>query len=347
MNVIIVDSWNSYLSELPDEKKDLYYTEEYIGLYKTEIDKPQCIVCKDCKRVLLIPFLRHEIREYFDFETAYGYGGPITNCSDSDWIETALDQIRKKLIEEDFICGFLRFHPLLNNQLLYKHNNASYNNHCQVLYDRQTVAIDTFVDKDAIWNKQITSKNRNMIRKAEKNDLVYKTEFDFASIDEFKALYSETMKRLEADSFYFFCDKYFSDFITNMRDKAFLGTIRKDGKLICAALFMYSKYYGHYHLEGSDRQYSSLGANNLLLWKAACEMHSLGVKEFHLGGGTMSSPDDSLFKFKKAFSGNLKEFYIGKEIFNAPVYAAICDEWEKRNINKAEIYGNRLLKYRY
>ena len=133
----------------------------------------------------------------------------------------------------------------------------------------------------------------------------------------------------------------------NFAGSSFLGTVRKDGKLICAAIFMYSKLYGHYHLEGSDREFSGLGANNFLLWKTACEMHSLGVETFHLGGGTGSSPDDPLYKFKKVFGNTENDFCIGKEIFNHSLYQSVCEEWSKRNPDKIEQYGNRLLKYRY
>ena len=110
---------------------------------------------------------------------------------------------------------------------------------------------------------------------------------------------------------------------------------------------MYSKYYGHYHLEGSNFAYSSLGANNLLLWKTALEFHKLGVREFHLGGGYNSAPDNSLLKFKKAFSNNLNEFYIGKWIFNPDKYSEIKARWAENNPDKVNQYGSFLLCYRF
>ena len=126
-----------------------------------------------------------------------------------------------------------------------------------------------------------------------------------------------------------------------------MGKVRKEGKLICAALFMYSKDYGHYHLEGSDYACSKLAANNLLLWETAIEFHKLGVKEFHLGGGYNSEPDNSLFKFKKSFSGNLRDFCIGKMIFNQEIYDEMKNKWQQNNPGKMTEYGNLLLCYRY
>ncbi len=349
MQCKIVEEWDDILLTFPKEKSDIYFTKKYLNLYETDNDKAMCVVCTDGDKIMLMPYLRGEVRGYYDFETAYGYGGPVSNCEECEWCQEAYNCIYDYFKENNYICGFSRFHPLFSNEQFIREDMSTTSDarSIQLLYDRQTIAIDTTQSPEEIWKNQISSKNRNMIRKAEKNGLVYKAEYDYASYDEFIELYRNTMQRLSADDFYFFDDQYFENLKDTLSDCSFLGTVRKDGKLICAAIFMYSDLYGHYHLEGSDRDYSSLGANNLLLWKVACEMHDLGLSEFHLGGGTTSSPEDSLFKFKKAFSSNIKSFYIGKEIFNAPVYAAICDDWERQNIEKVNVYGNRLLKYRY
>ena len=345
MQCEIVEDWDDLFASFPDETKDIYFTKKYLSLYETSKDKALCAVCKDAEKIMLMPYLRGEIRGYYDFETAYGYGGPISNCDDIEWNHEAYECIYDYLKANNYICGFTRFHPLYSNESLVREDDKSRS--IQIIYDRQTIAIDTSQSPDDIWTKQINSKNRNMIRKAEKNGLEFKAEYDYASYNEFIYLYRSTMERLSADDFYFFDDEYFEKLKDVLADCSFLGTVWKDGKLICAAIFMFSGIYGHYHLEGSDRQYSSLGANNYLLWKVACEMHNLGIREFHLGGGTSSLSDDSLYKFKKAFSKFEKNFYICKEIFNRDVYEAICLDWEKNNEEKNRIYGNRLLKYRY
>ncbi len=351
MKCEVVDHWNEYLEDLPIEQRDIYFREEYIRLYEDDEGIGKCVICSDDNNVLLMPFIRRDIRRYYDFETAYGYGGLISNAND-DWVSLALALIHEFLRSQNYVCGFTRFHPLIDNgkrvaSILSSNEKNGKIKDIQVFYDRKTIAIDTSQEPDQIWSTQIISKNRNMIRKAEKNGLKYKSEFDFSSMYEFKNLYLETMKRLDAESFYFFGKNYFDKFVDTMRDKTFLGTVRKDGKLICGALFMYDGIYGHYHLEGSDRNYSSLGANNLLLWKAACEMHRLGVKQFHLGGGYDAKEDNSLLKFKRAFSSNMKDFYIGRQIFNIDAYKEICKRWEDDNQEKITLYGNRLLKYRY
>lgn len=340
MNVEITDKWNTYLDNFKDFQKDVYYLEEYVKLYENDQSKALCIVCTESDNILLMPFLRGSIEGYYDFETQYGYGGPITNTKDQDWIDKALTSAKEYFKDNKYICGFIRFHPLINNASFCK-------NIMNVIYDRQTVAIITEKGDDDIWNAQISSKNRNMIRKAQKSGLTYKAEEYFESFPEFIELYNATMKRIGAEDFYYFGDDYYKKFQKDLIEHSFLGTVRFEGRLICAAIFMYSGDYGHYHLEGSDHSYKSYGANNLLLYKSASYMHEIGVKKLHLGGGNSASTEDPLYKFKRAFSDNLESFSIGKEIYNHKAYDDICKRWEKENPDKADLFGNRLLKYRY
>lgn len=340
MKVFLTKKWNELLERFEDTQKDIYFYEEYVKMYEDNTSEAFCVVCEDGDSIILMPFLRRQIHDYFDFETAYGYGGPISNTNDKIWIHKALSEVKKYLFKEKYICGFVRFHPLLENV---KNCKDCFD----IFFDRNTVCINTEMTSEEIWTKQITSKNRNMIRKAEKNGLVYKAEYDFQSMKEFIELYNTTMKRLNAEEFYYFNENYYRKFIEYFGGSAFLGTVRKDNKLVCAALFMYSKEYGHYHLEGSDHNYSSLGANNLLLWKTALELHEHNVKEFHLGGGYDSSENNSLLKFKKAFSNDFKDFYIGKMIFNVEKYNEIRNEWTRCNPEKEKQYGKLLLCYRY
>lgn len=340
MNILISNKWDGYLEKFPVEKKDIYYTEDYTKLYENNEKTAQCIICEEDNNVLLMPFLKRTIDEFLDFETAYGYGGPIANTENQKWIDKALQGMCECLKSEKYLCGFIRFHPLL-------YNRVYCGNIIKAIPDRHTVAVNLCQSEDEIWKTQITSKNRNMIRKAEKLSLEYVVEDDFASIKDFITLYNKTMKRLSADRFYYFKDSYYREYICKMQGRGFLGTVRLDGQVISAALFMYSEQYGHYHLAGSDRMYASYGVNNFLLWNTIRELKKRKVKEFHLGGGTGASVDDSLLKFKKSFSRDEKDFYIGKCIFDQEAYDDICRKWEKRHPELIPIYGGRLLRYRY
>ena len=154
------------------------------------------------------------------------------------------------------------------------------------------------------------------------------------------------MRRIGADEFYFFNQSYYDSFIRDIKN-SFLGIVLLGEKVISAAIFMYNGRYGHYHLSGSDHDYLYCSPNNFMLYSAALELKKQGVEVFHLGGGTSSSEDDSLFAFKSKFSPYRHQFYLGKFIFNRPLYEVICRDWSIKNPEKVEKYNRYLLKYKY
>ena len=333
------NTWNKYLDLIPDNKKDVYFYEEYVKLYQDKNSEAVCIVAEEKDFVILLPIIRRKFCNFFDFETPYGYGGLISNNDDYAWILSATTSIYDYLAENNYLAGFVRFHPLLNNVI-------QKGKLCEVMFDRHTVSINLSAQDDEIFSTQISSKNRNMIRRAISEGLTFYADYDFLLLEQFIDLYSLTMRRLHAVDFYFFDDIYYKTFSENLKGKSFLGCIKKDKLILAAALFLYSKEYGHYHLAGSLPS-GYHGVNNLLLWYAALELKKMGVKEFHLGGGTDSDIGNSLFKFKRSFSNSVKDFYIGKMILNQEAYHLICEKWEKDNPEKKTLYQNRLLKYRY
>lgn len=344
MEVEIRTQWNDLLEAFPQSLKDIYFTEEYVKLYESEVEKAECFVCKDGDRVMLFPFLSRAFtfqgKTYKDFETAYGYGGPVCNCEDDAFLKRALAAFKEYCKTNGYVAGFVRFHPLLQNQ-------RSFDTIGRLLAERKTVAINLDQTMDDVWSNEIHSKNRNVIRKAEKAGCRFFVDDKYEHLSDFIRLYDATMDKLSADGFYYFNDAYYEQLVKGILN-SFLGCVKDvEGKIISAAIFMYSGPYGHYHLSGSDKSQLALSPNNFMLWNAAAELQRQGVKRFHLGGGTNSDEENSLFLFKRRFSKDTCQFYIGKLVFNEVVYDDICRDWERQNPEKAEHYRHHLLKYKY
>lgn len=340
VEIKILEHWNEYLAEFPCDQRDIYYREEYVYLYANETDMARAIVCYDNGKILLMPFLKRRFGEKFDFETPYGYGGPVSNSRDTEWFIHALHAMYSHFVKQSYVCGFVRFHPLINNAL-------QCSNVIDVIRDRTTISIPLVGKEENIWKENIVPRNRTKIHKAERLGLKFYAEYNFESIQKFIQLYEMTMNRVQADEFYFFPVSYYKNIVQKLKNHAFLGVIRQNERIICAAIFIYDGIYGHYHLSGGERTDNNTWASNLMLWRAALELKSLGVQELHLGGGRSSNLEDSLFNFKKLFSKNEKTFYIGKMIFAPDAYRKICESWRRVHPEKVKQYGNRLLCYRY
>ena len=321
------ENWDNQLSLITPPNKDIYYTYEYCYLHQVNGDgEVKAAVFKGANgSIILYPFIIKPIHgydtdfQYYNIESVYGYGGPIVeNFNESD-MKKFEELFHSWCIEKNIVAEFIRFHPLLCNERYFNYLILKEKN-------RDTVYINIEEGIDIIWNRSITSKNRNMIRKAIKEDIKVSISKNYEG---FIKIYGSTMKKLGADEYFLFSNKYFE--LLYKIDNFVLLEAKKDEKTIASAVFLYSEDYLNYHLAGSDENYLHLAPNNLLLFRAIEFGWDKGLKKFHLGGGTTNSEEDSLFKFKKSFSTNRSEFFTGKRIHNKLKYDYFMNEWKKKN----------------
>ena len=340
---MIVDHWEDRLSDLSPRQKDIYFSEAYCGLYDCAERKARAFVYEKDRSRYILPFMVGEIPMsggLADFETPYGYGGPVTNDADPAFLRSAERSLVEDCRREGIVAGFVRFHPVLDNARLAGEAFS-------VFPDRETVVMDVSVSEESLWTGQVHSKNRNMIKKARKAGLEFFVDESFARLAEFKRLYGETMRRLGADSFYHFADSYFDRLAAVLAGRAFIGAVSSGSRVVAAAIFLREGPWGHYHLAGSDYEWARQGANNLLLYESAVALGKMGVQTFHLGGGTDQSPDNSLLAFKKRFSPGRLSFSTGRAVFLDEEYRGLCAKWSELYPEKRERFGNRTLKYRF
>lgn len=254
---------------------------------------------------------------YFDFATPYGYGGWIVEGNNTDALfSTYSDWLKKNGI----ISEFVRFHPMIKNHI---QSEGFY----EVIQLGEVVHLD-LLSSDLIW-ENITSKNRNMIRKAVKNDIkIYNGRFP-EIYEKFRLIYNGTMDKDDAEEYYYFKPEFYTSILEDLPQNAQVFWAEKDGNVIAASIMLAANGRMNYHLSGSLREYSSLAPTNLLLYKAAMWGNVNGYSTLYLGGG-VGSGEDSLFKFKRAFyKGDLNHFYIGKKIYDSEKYEMLANMREQ------------------
>lgn len=247
---------------------------------------------------------RIEQDTYFDFATPYGYGGWLI---EGDEVEALFDSYRNWCVKNGIISEFVRFHPVLKNHGMAVHG---YN----VIPLGETVAMD-LSNADTIWSN-LTSKNRNMIRKAKKNGIRIYQARNEAIYKEFREIYNSTMDKDHASAYYYFGDEFYKSLLEDLPYNAQVFYAEMEGRIIAASVMIMENGRMNYHFSGSVREYTSLAPSNLLLYEAALWGSLNGYKTLHLGGG-VGSGEDSLFKFKRAFyrGEDLLRFHIGSQIF--------------------------------
>lgn len=337
--------WNQWLHKFDNNQKDVYYTPEYYSLYQHNGDGlAKCFIYYEDEKIVLYPFLQNPIttlgydldREYYDIQGAYGYNGIIATCKDADFIARFHECFDAFCQEQAIVAEFSRFHSILGNQVLASPNMKTF-------YSRHTVKLNLTPSLDDIWMKSFSSKNRNVIKKAQKEGvtIVESKDYEF-----FRQMYNQTMKNVEAEAFYFFPKSYYDEFQQNFGEDVILCFAIYEGKPISGSMFMFSKDYAHYHLSGRDKDYYKIAANNLVLWYGIQKAKERGCKWFHLGGGTTGEENDPLLHFKRNFSKEEGDFWFGKRVHNPTAYGNIVAQWMEKYPESYEQNKIKLLGYR-
>lgn len=257
--------------------------------------------------------------ELYDFISPYGYGGWLLEGSgDVRVLMSAYDDWCQK---NHIVSEFVRFHPLMRN-----HEPVA--QFYDVIALGSTVAME-LSSEETIW-ENLTSKNRNMIRKAQKNGLRIYRSSGPQIYDVFKEIYDLTMDKDNAADYYYFGMEYYQSIWEELgRNAQVFYAQTADGTIAAAAIMLGANGRLNYHLSGSRRELQGLAPTNLLLYEAACWGSENGYKTLHLGGG-IGSREDSLFAFKKAFCRKEPHgFHIGKRIIDPEAYQMLVQMREE------------------
>ena len=294
---------------------DVYYLSGYVNAFHIHGDgEPQLLYYEadGLKAIYVYMKRKTAIEGYYDSVTPYGYGGVLFDGDSSEQnLQAFWKAYVEKMKEEGIVDNFVRYHPVLANAVPMKQIST-------VIDLGKTIAFD-LASPAVIW-ENIISKNRNMIRKAEKNGIVIEHGKGMDLLDKFTAIYNATMDKDHAEEYYYFKRPFYESIHNDLNDNYEIFYAKLDDKIIAMSIMIFANGRLNYHLSGSDIEYRNLAPSNLLLYKAALWGCEQGCTTFHLGGG-VGSGEDNLYKFKAAFNKNSDyQFSIGKEIFDQEKY---------------------------
>ena len=294
---------------------DVYYLSGYVKAFQLHGDGEPNLLYYEAERLKAIyVYMKRKtaIEGYYDSITPYGYGGGLFEGDiNKENLQTFMLEYVQKMQEEGIVDNFVRYHPVLGNAIHMKQIST-------VIDLGKTIAFD-LTSPDVIW-ENIISKNRNMIRKAEKNGIVIRHGKGLNLFADFKRIYNATMNKDHAEEYYYFEDAFYKSVCQDLDGNYEMFYAVLNDEPIAMSIILYANRQMHYHLSGSLLEYRILAPSNLLLYQAALWGYEHGFKTFHLGGG-VGSGEDNLYKFKAAFNrkSNL-QFSIGKEIFDQEKY---------------------------
>ena len=305
--------WDDIVCTFPNY--DVYYLSSYVKAFHIHGDgDPFLLYYEDGGLKAIYVYMRREtsLPGVYDSVTPYGYGGVLFKGDTSEANRQAFwKAYLEKMAEEHIVDNFVRYHPVIRNAGLMKPIS-------NVIDLGKTIAMN-LASPELIW-ENIHSKNRNMIRKAEKNNVVIEHGKGMELFDKFIEIYNATMDKDHAEEYYYFKRPFYESIHNDLHDHYEMFYAKLGDQIIAMSIMIFANGRMNYHLSGSEMEYRNLAPSNLLLYKAALWGCEQGFKTFHLGGG-VGSGEDNLYKFKAAFNKNSDyQFSIGKQIFDQEKY---------------------------
>jgi CelD/BcsL family acetyltransferase involved in cellulose biosynthesis len=127
------------------------------------------------------------------------------------------------------------------------------------------------------------------------------------------------MLRHQQDGYLNFDARYFEVLFGELGEDLHLVSVHHRDRVIARAVFLRSGEYLDYFLCGAEADAFALYPNHFLLWQMILRAKGQGLRVLHLGGGR-----DSLYFFKRGFSGQTVPFYLGAKVHLPDVYADLA-----------------------
>ncbi|WP_338751857.1 GNAT family N-acetyltransferase [Bacillus sp. FJAT-52991] len=327
------DEWLHFVMKC--ETYDVFYLPQYVQMYEERGEgKAQLFVYeRRAEEFVIYPFLKREIRGaaegevYYDITTSYGYGGPLYSLSrlknDDDFVREFRAEFERYCKAEGIVSEFIRFHPYLETEA----GLASYVNVTSV---GELIYNDVTKTEEEIWSEVAPSKKRR-IKKSKRNqvEVIFIDGKDIGpkEILIFYDIYTETMDKKQASSFYYFSLDFFQAYFTALKEYITLAFAMHEGRVISANLLLKSEGAVTIHLSASFKAYLHLCPNCNLRYECILWAKRNGYHIVDHGGG--KEKDDSLYKYKQQFSNTQTNFHIGKKIHNQSIYNKLAKQKSK------------------
>lgn len=154
-------TWDEIVKSFPNY--DVYYLSGYVKSFYIHGDgEPQLLYYTSSTLRAIYVYMKRCINNiFYDIITPYGYGGVLFNGEISfENLESFNKDFCSCMVKNNIVDNFVRYHPVLKNAENMREIST-------VIDLGKTIALN-LSSEDMIW-QNITSKNRNMIRKSEKN----------------------------------------------------------------------------------------------------------------------------------------------------------------------------------
>ena len=310
--------WDSIVDSIPESAfMHKWWLLEAQSTWKDRVDRSFLLEDQERNPLAIVPLhlVEGKIFRTFRVKRFDLYGGVIVvnHITDEDpalSMKFVLTRLREMMDEMgvDYTNILIPFHRDSEHS---KHYLSSYAQSGVLLVEGGSWVIDLHQSQDVLW-KKLDSKQRNMVRKAEKTGVSIRLA-EREDLVPYYAMHLETCSRsgiLPHPRAYF--EYIWNHFYSNAEAKIWIAEL--EGNVIAGQTFSIHRGVATYWTGASNNSARSCGANSLLQWEAIRYFQSVGLDFFENGWNSdeKTTKAGSISKFKESFGGSLKPIFVGR-----------------------------------
>jgi len=291
------EEWIALWREWPD--REVMAHPDYVRLFARPVDRGVALVAGGRGRAILFPLVLRPLaaepwarpgEARWDAITPYGYGGPFAWNAGPAEAATFWSEYRSWCREERLVATFARL-SLFPQQL------APIEARIEVRAPNVVRSLEGSLDE--IW-RDYSSKVRKNVNAAERAGLTVEIDQTGSRLEEFLAVYRETMTRRGADDRYLFPREFFESTIERLAPHFAFFHVLSGGSVVSTELVLCSERHLYSFLGGTLAEAFALRPNDLLKHHIVKWGVAQGKRAFVLGGGYAAG--DGIFRYKLAFA---------------------------------------------
>ncbi|MGH7413129.1 MAG: GNAT family N-acetyltransferase [Candidatus Rokuibacteriota bacterium] len=256
-----------------------------------------------------------------DLTSAYGYGGPFAWNLTPEEARSFWSQFDRWARARQVVTSFARL-SLFPYQLLPFDG--------LVVVNSPNVVRSLELSDEDLWN-DYAPKVRQNVRRARSRGCSVEVDPDGARFEEFHHVYTATMQRRSASSYYFFSREFFEPLLQRLKGHFVFFHVAHADRLVSSELVLLSQRHAYFFLGGTLADAFDLRPGDLLQHESFRWCRSAGKRALVLGGGHRSS--EGLLKYKKAFApGGEVPFRVGMKIHDRDLTEQLVEarrRWER------------------
>ena len=318
--------WNATLKEIG--KYDFFHLAAFHKLAEMRGEgSPVMPVYRERDYILAFPLLLRDIEiagiptDLKDATSIAGLAGPVASArTPIDVIERFHQELQNFFEQSSIIAIYSRLNPLLNQPALL----AGYG---EVVEIGVTQSIDLTPPPDVQFSRYKRFHRRNIKRLQSLGFTCEKVGIEY--LDDFIRIYTDTMKRCNADQAYYFDKSYFEFLFSEMSDVIHFFICKDQETVVSVGICSACNGIIQGYLAGTATEYLPLAPSKLVYDAIRRWGNEIGANTFHLGG-SVGGRKDSLYDFKMGFGAQEHVYSTWRHIADQKSYNSLClDVWQQ------------------